>query len=117
MSLEATMQAALGSLCSGRVYPDRPPDVPTLPFIVYQEIGGQSVEFMEGTLGAKDYARVQVVVWSKTRLEASSIARQAQALMVEGATKASTLTKGVALYDQATKYRGNRTDYWLLYTP
>lgn len=117
MSLEATVRTALLSLCGGRIYPDAPPDAMTLPLIVYQQVGGTAVEFMEGAVSDKDHARVQVVVWSRTRLEASDIARQARVLLVEGATKATTYAAPVSLYDEATKYYGNRTDYGLLYTP
>lgn len=117
MSIEATLRTVLGPLASNRVYPDVTPDSPVFPLIVYQQVGGQVAEFLEGTIADKDHARMQVVVWAKTRLEASAIARAARVALVEGATKATTYGAPVSLYEEELKLYGNRTDYGIWYTP
>lgn len=117
MSIEATLKTTLGPLVGGRVHPDVTPDMPVFPLIVYQQVGGQVAEFLEGKVADKDHARMQVVVWAKTRLEASSIARQARIALVEGATKATTYGAPVSLYEEDLKLYGARTDYGVWYTP
>lgn len=117
MALEADVVAALTGLVAGRVYPDVTPDNPTFPLIVYQQVGGKAVEYLEGAVADKDHARVQVIVWAKTRLQASQIARQARVALVEGTTKATTYAAPVSLYEDALKLYGNRTDFGIWYSP
>jgi hypothetical protein len=116
VGIEATLKTTLSSLVGGRVYPDTPPDNPTFPLIVYQQVGGQAVEYLEGVLADKDNARIQIVVWSKTRLEASSIARSARDELV-GTLTATTLAAPVSLYEEELKIYGSRTDYSVWFTP
>lgn len=117
MSLEATLKTTLGALVGGRCYPDTSPDGAAFPLIIYQQVGGVAVDFMEGKVADKDNARVQVNVWSRTRLEASSLARSARVALVEGSTKATTLGAAVALYDDAMKLYGTRQDFGIWYEP
>lgn len=117
MSLEATLKTLLGPLVSGRCYPDVSPDGAAFPLIIYQQVGGQAVDFVESKVADKDNARVQVHVWSKTRLEASQIARSARVALVEGTAKASSMGAAVALYDDALKLYGNRQDFGVWYSP
>jgi hypothetical protein len=116
VGIEATLKTTLSSLVGGRVYPSTLPDNPTFPLIVYQQVGGQVVEYLEGTIGDKDNARIQIVVWSKTQLEASSIARSIRTTLV-GSLSATTLAAPVSLYEEELKLYGSRTDYSLWYVP
>ena len=117
MTIEASIKTALSSIVSGRVYPDVTPDNPTFPLIVYQQVGGDVVEFVEGEVADKDNARMQVWVWATTRLEASSIARQARLALVEGSLKATTMGAPVSEYNEVLKKYGNRTDFNIWYSP
>jgi len=116
VGIEATLKTTLSSLVGGRVYPDTPPDNPVFPLIVYQQVGGQAFEFLEGTLPDKDNARMQVVVWAKTRVEASSIARAARSALTTGLTAVS-LAAPVSLYEETLKLYGSRTDFSIWYAP
>lgn len=58
----------------GRCYPDVSPDGAARQLIIYQQVGGKAVDYVEAKVADKDNARVQVHVWSNSRLEASSIA-------------------------------------------
>ena len=116
MGIEATLKTTLSSLVGGRVYPDTPPDAPTFPLIVYQQVGGEVLNPLEGGDPGKDHARVQVVVWSKTRLEASSIARSARTALV-GSLAATTYAAPVSLYEEELKLYGSRCDYSIWYSP
>lgn len=117
MSIEADIRTALGSLVSNRVYPDVTPDSPVFPLIVYQQVGGDVAEYLEAKVADKSHARMQVLVWSKTRLEASEIAHDARVALVEGSLKATTYGAPVSLYEPELKLYGSRTDFGVWYTP
>ena len=52
MSLEATLKTLLGPLVGGRCYPDTAPDGAAFPLIIYQQVGGEAVEFLDQTVEA-----------------------------------------------------------------
>ncbi len=117
MSLEGDLKTALNSLVGNRVYPDVTPDSPVFPLIVYQQVGGTAQDFLESAVPSKSNARMQVMVWAKTRIEASSIAHAARLALVDGSLKATTLGAPVSMYEEALKLYGNRTDFGIWYTP
>lgn len=117
MSLEASLFGLLGALVGGRCYPDVIPDNPAFPLIVYQQVGGVAVDFMDQTAADKDNARMQVWVWSKTRAEASDISRQARAAILASALQAKTLAAPVSTVDEPMKLYGARTDFSIWYAP
>ena len=117
MSLEATIKTLLGPLVGGRLYADITPDNPTFPLIVYQQVGGRTTEYADQTIPDKEHARVQVMVWAKSRLEASQIARAARAAIIGNNWPAQTYAAPVSLYQEELKLYGSRTDYGVWYTP
>ena len=117
MSLEAQIKSALASIASGRIHADVTPDKPVFPCVVFQQVGGDVLNPLECVVPDKDHARVQVWVWSKTRLEASSVARQARVALVEGDLKAYAYSAPVSEYNDALKLYGARCDYGIWYTP
>ena len=117
MSLEATIKTLLGPLVGGRCSADTIPDNPTFPLIVYQQVGGRAMEYADQTIPDKEHARVQVVVWSKSRPEASQIARAARAAIIGSGMPAQTYAAPVSLYQEDLKLYGSRTDYGLWYLP
>lgn len=116
MALEASIKTALASIAGGRIYPDTTPDKPVFPCVVYQQVGGEVLNPLEGSDPNKDNARMQVVVWSKTRLEASSIARSARTALASSLA-ATMLAAPVSLYESDLKIYGSRADFSLWYTP
>jgi hypothetical protein len=118
MSLEASLKALLGPLVSGRCWPDVMKDGnSTFPCIVYQQVGGIAREYLDKTLPATDHARVQVWVWSKTRLEASTIARSARVALVGSSLTVETYGAPVSEHNDDLKLYGSRTDYGIWFTP
>lgn len=117
MSLEADLKAALAGVAGGRVYPDAPRDNPTYPLVIYQQVGGAVLNPLECVVPDKDHARVQVWVWAKTRLEASTISRQVRVALVQGSLKAYAYAAPVSDYNEALKLYGARCDYGIWYTP
>ena len=116
MAIEASIKTALASVAGGRTYPDTVPDNPTFPLNVYQQVGGSVINPLEGTDPNKDNARIQVVTWAKTRLEASTVARQVRVAMVT-TLNATLMGAPVSMYDSTLKLYGARADYSVWYTP
>jgi hypothetical protein len=116
MGIEASMKTALAAIAGGRTYPDTTPDTPTFPLNVYQQVGGAVINQLEGGDPGKDNARVQVVTWSRTRLEASSVARAVR-LALSSSLNATMMGAPVSLYDITTKLYGARADFSIWYTP
>lgn len=85
MSIEAQLVPALSVVCP-RVFPDFAPANTQRPYVTYQLIGGKSLRFIDNTAGDKRESRVQVNVWSSTRLESLSLIRS-----IEDALCASTV--------------------------
>lgn len=116
MSVEASIKTALASVAGGRTYPDTTPDAPTFPLNIYQQVGGAVINPIEGSDPNLDNARVQVVTWAKTRLEASTVARQVRVALASS-LDAILLGAPVSLYDEKLKLYGSRADYSVWFTP
>lgn len=116
MGIEAQIKTALSGLAGGRIYPDVPPDGATFPLVIYQQVGGAALNTLECDVPGTENARIQVVVWAKTRIAASELARDVRdALTVT--LKAYTYAAPVSLYDDTLKLYGSRADYSLWFTP
>lgn len=90
MITEARIHAALSTLVGGRVYPDVAPPGAQLPRIVYQQAGGKSYPYLDNTLPDQRNPRMQIACWATTRLEASDLALQAQAVLVAATDMTAT---------------------------
>lgn len=108
--IEPQLVTALGSLVGGRVFPDVAPAGTLLPYATYQQIGGIAVNFLEGT-GSKSGVRMQINIWSKTRPEAMTLIRQAEALLVSTPLFAKLEGGAQARYDEETTLRGAMQDF------
>lgn len=114
MSLEAEIFNALKGIVASRVYPDLAPDGVTAPYIVYQYVGGEAVNFVTGEQPSKKNTRVQVAVWAASRVEAQALGAQVENVL-RGVTtlQATVLGAPVSSYDQASKLRGALQDFSL----
>lgn len=112
MSAEATLYTLLKGLVSDRVYPDVAPSGSLLPRIVYQQVGGQGISFLDGSLPSKENGRMQIACWATTRAAAIALAKQVEVLVC-----ASTALQGVPLgartsdYEEETKLFAARQDF------
>lgn len=111
------LKSILGGLAGGRFYADVPPDAPTFPLLIWQRVGGQAKEYLDQSLPSHDHARVQIVAWSKTRLEADSLIRQARVALLASDYAVETYGAAVADYNEALKLYGSRQDFGIHYTP
>lgn len=115
MSLEERLFDALGPLVEGRCTPDVTADNPVYPLIVYQEVGGLAIDYSEQAPADHDNARVQVWVWSTTRLEASDLSRQVRNVLLASDLKVKTLGAPVSDMNAVLKLYGARTDFSIWY--
>lgn len=72
MSLEAQLTAALESVCPS-VYPEEAPAGAQLPYVLYEQVGGPALVFLEGTLPPERAALMQITAWHSTRLGATQL--------------------------------------------
>jgi hypothetical protein len=116
MTIEEMIYAVLRGLAGGRVFPDVAPENTATPYITYQAVGGEVMNFLSGDRPDKALTRMQINVWSETRIEASALGAQ-----VEDAVRAAVnlqpqvLTGRVATYDETTQYRGTMQDFNLFH--
>jgi hypothetical protein len=112
VSLESDVYGVLGPLASGAAYPNVAPSNAPLPRIVYQKVGGVSVETLEvGRVGHRN-TRIQVAVWATTSVAAAALARSVEdALMASETLKAVSLGASLADYEPDTNLYGERQDF------
>ncbi|KQW97136.1 hypothetical protein ASC94_10115 [Massilia sp. Root418] len=116
MSLEPQIFDALKHLVADQVYPDIGPDGVQPPYITYQQVGGDAVNYTEAALPGKRNARIQVNVWAATRLAASDLADQVEdAMRLTEALQTTVVGSRVSDYEPATKLRGTRQDFSVWY--
>lgn len=112
MSLESAIFDALKGLVSNRVYPDVAPENTTRPYITYQQVGGQAVNFLDTTVPSKKNARIQINTWADTRQGAAVLSRQVEdTLRGVAALQTQALGAPVSIYEMETKLRGTRQDF------
>ncbi|PRC93086.1 DUF3168 domain-containing protein [Solimicrobium silvestre] len=112
MSVESHITNALNPLVDQRVYPDIAPEQTKPPYITYQQVGGASVNFLNGAIPTKRNSRFQINVWAKTRDEAAKLSKRAdKALRQAQELQTTVLGEAIAVIDQETKLRGTRQDF------
>lgn len=116
MSLHATITTGLSATAGGRIHANKTPPSPTFPLIVYQEVGGQAVNYLEATYPGKNHARIQFVVWADGPLQAEEVKDDTIKQMIDG-LGAYLYGAPVALYEDAIKKDGYRFDMGLWFTP
>ncbi len=84
MTVESAIFDALKGLVSNRVFPDVAPLSTALPYITYQQIGGEAFAYIENTtLPDAKNGRFQVNVWATTRAAAAALMLQAEAALIQ----------------------------------
>jgi hypothetical protein len=116
MTIETDFSDCIKSLTTNRCYPDVAPHSPTLPYTVYQQVGGEAESFLEGGTVPKRNARMQVASWAATRLAAAALARSVEDALVASTTlRATPLGAMTADYDEETRRFGARQDFSVWY--
>lgn len=113
MSMESELVTLLQALCP-RVYPDVAPSSATVPYIVWQAIGGEALRFGDGTAPENRHTLLQVAVWSKTRTEALSLIHQVEDAICAASWQATPQGEAASTYEPDTGLRGSlqRFNVW-----
>lgn len=112
MTVEVIVYAAIKSLVANRAYPDTAPINAVRPYITYQKVGGESINFMDQTIPDKSNARVQINVWAETRGTAALLAKQVeQAMRVTTELQTTVLGQPISTFEPDTLLYGTRQDF------
>lgn len=112
MTVESTLFSALSPLVGSRVYPDIAPEGTASPYITYQQVGGRSFVYVEGTLPDIKNGRIQFDVWADTRTAASALALQVEsALVAIPALQVEPLGAYISTHDKDAGLYGTMQDF------
>jgi hypothetical protein len=112
VSVESTIYDTLKGLVGNRVFPDVAPENTVRPYMTYQQVGGEAINFLDATVPSKRNGRWQVNVWADSRLQAAALSRQAEDAMRTAAGLLTTvLGAPVAIYEPDTKLFGAIQDF------
>lgn len=109
MSIEKLITDLLSPLAE--VYPDAVAEDATFPCISYQQIGGRAGWYMEGAMPSHKHARIQINVWAKTRVEASTLAREIEGAICTSALIAEPYGAATATHEPLVGLYGTRQDF------
>lgn len=108
--IEPQIVSIISSLVAGRVYPDTAPPRVAFPYIVYQQVGGKTVNVLEAKPINKKNARIQIMVWAKTRSESTTLIRSIEDRLV---TELRAYVEGASVsdFDFDSGLYGSRQDF------
>ena len=112
MTAESLIFDALKTLVADRVYFDVAPIKTTRPYLTCQQVGGQSVNFLDSASPSKRNARFQINVWAVSRISAALLAGQVEgAMRAASALQTTVLGQPVSTYEPDTLLFGTRQDF------
>lgn len=112
MTFDTALFSTLRGLVNDRVYPDFAPEKMPTPYITYQQVGGEAVNFLTQEDPCKGNARMQVNVWAASRIDASSLALQVeQAMRANTSLQTTVLGAAVSTSEPDLGLRGMRQDF------
>ena len=84
MTLEEKLVMLLKAICQ-RTFPDYAPTDTARPYVTWQQIGGDVVDFVDSAIPSKENALIQINVWSDRRAEAKDLIKQIEAALITAA--------------------------------
>lgn len=114
MTIETSLVGVVGPLLSNRFYADYAPATATLPYGTYQQIGGETVEFVSDDDPGLYNARIQINVWAKTRQEANTLMRSIVAALRPAPLRGRPVGALIARLNEFNETRGAQQDiaFW-----
>jgi hypothetical protein len=116
MAIEETMYSTLGSLFDGRVYPDIGPNDVALPYAVWTQVGGSTVDLVNNSDPILRNSRIQLNIWATTRLQANQLMRSAEAALRTHPVNGRPVGALMARLDPTEQLRGAQQDYSIWWT-
>jgi hypothetical protein len=114
MTVETYIFDTLKTLVANRVYPDTAPANVARPYIIYQSVGGQAVNFLEASPPGIRNTRMQISVYADTRLAAAAMAHQVEDAMING-MNGFVLDAPISIYENDVNLYGTHQDFSLWY--
>lgn len=106
MSLETSLYSVLSNV-TPNVYPDLAPDDPPKPYVLWHQIGGNTIDAIDNAIPDKRSAFIQIDVWGDTRAAVNGLMLQIEAAMVGSSSFiARPLSALISRYDEDTGLRG-----------
>jgi len=99
MTVESDLYGILKGLVSNRCFPDFAPLGTVRPFITFEQVGGEALSFLDGTLPDKKHGRFEVSVYADSRAACAAVA-----LQVEGVLAAATVFQSTAIHAPISDY-------------
>lgn len=123
MTIEATLTALLNPLVANRVWWDTLPDgyviAVNAPVIIASQMGGDAQWHVDGSQPSHKHARIQLVVWARTRKEANTVARQIEATLSAAAEAGTVVAQPYSaftgMYETDLKLYGNQQQFGFWY--
>ena len=115
MMLNEQLNALLSPLVSGGAWADSPGEELAFPHLIYQQVGGQATNYLDGGRPSHRHARIQVVVWADRRTEADRIAYQVENVLRAEPWYARSEGALTGLYETSINKYGTRQDFSLWY--
>lgn len=112
MTIETDLVTTIGALVSGRVYPDFAPAGATLPYVIYQQVGGSVINPIDGTDPGKENSRIQFGAWAETRSAANALMRQIEDAVRPAPLNGRPASALIARYDDGSHIRGAQQDFY-----
>ena len=110
MSLESDLYTVLAAV-QPAVYPDVAPPGAAVPYITWQQVGGDVVRPVDG-LPDKRNAVVQINCWAATRDQANAMALAVEAALVAATVfQARPVAAFMAAFDDDVELRGAMQDF------
>lgn len=82
MTVEADLLAVLEPLVSQRVYATEAPAGVARPYITYQQVGGETLAFLERAMPSKKHGRFQINCWADTKPVVAALALAIESAIV-----------------------------------
>jgi len=118
VSFESDLFDAIKVLVGNRVFPDVAPISTTRPYVTYQKVGGDAVNYLESVHPVRRHARVQVNCWASTRIATAALARSVEVALVQSTTLRAYVNGAVVdLYEEEVTppLYGTRQDFSISY--
>ncbi|HEY8606630.1 MAG TPA: DUF3168 domain-containing protein [Noviherbaspirillum sp.] len=111
MSVEKAIREALLAICP-RVFYDFAPVETERPYVTLQQIGGQAVSFVDDAVPELQNGEFQINVWADKRTEASALAVQIEAALIQAdAFEARPSAAPASDFDPDVPVYGTRQDF------
>jgi hypothetical protein len=118
MNVESLVWNCLHSLVADHIYDDFAPLGAPIRCITISQVGGASINYLEGAMPDKRLARMQVNCWDVSRDAAKTLSIQADtALRAYSAMQVEALGEAVSIYEADTLRYGTQQDFTCCYTP